>query len=68
MEVLDAQEEIEEAQEEEALVELRERNEKKVEDSVRALEGYFARDDLEGARREAVRLRYWLNIRNSLNN
>ena len=66
MEVLEARETIEEAQSEEDLAELREGNQRKIEYSVGALEEAFAKDDLERAKGEAVRLRYWVNIQDSL--
>ncbi|PQE04050.1 fe-s assembly co-chaperone protein [Rutstroemia sp. NJR-2017a BVV2] len=66
MEVLETREEIEDAEQEEDLQGLRERNEKRIEEAEEVLERMFAEDDLEGARREAVRLRYWINIKESL--
>ena len=66
MEVLEARETIEEAQSEEDLAELKEVNERKIEYSEGALEDAFGKDDLERAKGEAVRLRYWVNIRDSL--
>ncbi|MCJ1332676.1 hypothetical protein MMC10_009370 [Thelotrema lepadinum] len=67
MEVLEARETIEEAQSEEDLESLREANERKIEYSVGVLEEAFRVDDLETAKIEAVRLRYWANIQESLN-
>jgi len=66
MEVLETREEIEDAEQEEDLQGLRERNERRIEEAEEVLERMFAEDDLEGARMEAVRLRYWINIKESL--
>ncbi|KAF2750862.1 Co-chaperone Hsc20 [Sporormia fimetaria CBS 119925] len=66
MEVLDARERIEEAQSEEDLVEMKRENEARVAETVQALDEAFAEDNLEAAKAEAVRLRYWINIQESL--
>lgn len=66
MEVLDAREEIENAGEEEELEELRRVNEERIEGSEGVLDRAFKEDDLVAAKEEAVRLRYWVNIRESL--
>ncbi|KAF2729103.1 Co-chaperone Hsc20 [Polyplosphaeria fusca] len=66
MEVLEVRERIEEAESEEELVEMKDVNEKRIEESVRVLEEAFEGDDVEGATTEAVRLRYWVNIKESL--
>ena len=66
MEVLEVREAIEEAQSEEELVPLQEANGKKIEYSVGELDRAFAEDNLERAKSEAVRLRYWVNIKESL--
>ena len=66
MEVLDAREEIENAREEEELEEMKEINEGRIERSESILDEAFQRDDIEGAKGEAVRLRYWVNIKESL--
>ncbi|GAB7352733.1 hypothetical protein MBLNU459_g3087t1 [Dothideomycetes sp. NU459] len=66
MEVLETREVIEEAQSEEELVPLRASNEERVEASVAVLEDAFRRDDLVAAKAEAVKLRYWINIRESI--
>lgn len=64
--VMEAREEIEEAESEEEVERLREPNELRTRESVRRLAEAFERDELEMARRECVRLRYWVNIRESL--
>ena len=66
LEVLEAREVIEEAEEEGDLDGLRGENESRVGDSERSLADAFGRGDVEGAKREAVRLRYWINIKESL--
>ena len=53
---------LEEAKEEDDLVELREDNDEEQGWSVLALERAFEEDDLGAAKREAVKLRYWVNI------
>lgn len=66
MEVLETREQIEDAENEEDLEGLRRENDSRIEQSVRVLEDAFRGDDLETAKRESVRLRYWVNIRDSL--
>ena len=66
MQVLDVREAIEDVREEAELQAMRDKNEAELERSVRVLEGAFEREDWEMARREAVRLRYWVNIRESI--
>jgi molecular chaperone HscB len=68
MEVLEAREEIEEAEEEEDLVDMKAGNEKKIDESVQVLDEAFRKDDIQLAKTEVVKLRYWINIRESLNN
>ena len=62
-EVMEAREEIEEAESEEELEEPKRINDRRISESVEALERLFAADDLDGAKIEAVRLRYWTNIK-----
>ncbi|KAI1347391.1 Co-chaperone Hsc20 [Xylaria sp. FL0043] len=76
--VLETRECIEEAAEEGDLVELREENEERIEASVKRLGELFAvagqkggkegEDALREARDETVRLRYWVNVRESIDN
>ena len=68
MEVLDARERIEEAESEEDLVEMKEENGERIEASVKTLEEAFEKDDVATAKSEAVKLRYWINIKESLDN
>ncbi|KAG9245426.1 hypothetical protein BJ878DRAFT_581997 [Calycina marina] len=64
-EVMDVQERIEEIEEGE-LEEMVRENEERISKCEGKLERCFGDDDLEGARREAVRLRYWVNVRGTL--
>jgi molecular chaperone HscB len=66
MEVLDTREQIETAHEEEELQELRAVNDERIAKSEEILDEAFRRDDLGRAKGEAVKLRYWINIKESL--
>ncbi|KAK9416853.1 putative Co-chaperone HscB, C-terminal oligomerization domain-containing protein [Seiridium unicorne] len=66
MEVLEAREEIEEAAEESDLEPLRARNQVREEESIAELERCFSEGDMEAAVRECVKLRYWVNIAESI--
>ncbi|MCJ1287417.1 Protein OS-9 [Xylographa opegraphella] len=66
MEVLEAREDIEAAEEEAELQPLKERNEERIRESERVLTAAFGSDDMDAAKEEAVRLRYWINIKESL--
>ncbi|KUJ08519.1 Co-chaperone Hsc20, partial [Mollisia scopiformis] len=66
MEVMEAREAVESAEEEEELVAVREENEERVRDTEERLGERFEQGDWEGARGEAVRLRYWVNVRESI--
>jgi molecular chaperone HscB len=66
MEVLEAREQIEEAESEEDLVEMKEENDERIQASVKVLEEAFEKDDVTTAKSEAVKLRYWINIKESL--
>ncbi|CAK4033901.1 related to related molecular chaperone [Lecanosticta acicola] len=66
MEVMEAREAVEEVAEEAELEGLRAENERRIQASVGVLEVAFAEGDWERARREAVRLRYWMNIEESI--
>ncbi|KAH7328686.1 hypothetical protein B0I35DRAFT_24257 [Stachybotrys elegans] len=68
MEVLEAREEIAAAESESDLEEPRARNNERIAESEGALEQAFQADDVDVAKREAVRLRYWVNIKESLDN
>jgi molecular chaperone HscB len=66
MEVLEAREAIEEAEKEEDLEGLREQNDRRMRESEEIIEEAFRQDDLARAKGEAVKLRYWVNIRESI--
>lgn len=65
-EVLEVREAMEGAGRESELEGLRRGNEARVAESEGVLGEAFARDDVEGAKAEAVRLRYWTNIKEAL--
>ena len=66
MEVLETREEIEAAEDENELNPLKERNDSRIEESEKALDAAFKADDIKTAEEEAVKLRYWINIKESL--
>ena len=66
--VLEAREAVEEAQEESELEDVRAENEERIRTSEERIGDAFARDDLAAAAREVVRLRYWVNIKESVDN
>jgi molecular chaperone HscB len=68
MEVLEAREQIEEAQSEEELVEMTNSNDGRIRGSEEVLEQAFKEDNIERAKSEAVKLRYWINIKESIDN
>lgn len=67
-EVLYARETIEEAGSEKDLEGVRAENETRIEACLKSLEEAFAGEDIARATRETVRLRYWVNIRESVDN
>ncbi|KAI1119653.1 Co-chaperone Hsc20 [Nemania sp. NC0429] len=67
-EVLEARETIEEAAREDDLDALRAANEERIRRCEELLGKLFAADDLDGAADEVVRLRYWVNVRESIDN
>ncbi|KAI1214190.1 Co-chaperone Hsc20 [Annulohypoxylon truncatum] len=64
--VLETREAIEEARSEEELEPLRVENEGRIRESEDRLGQLFGEGDVEGARGEVVRLRYWVNIRDTI--
>ena len=66
MEVLELREAIEEAQVQQDVDAIKRENEERVKESVKLLEGAFKEDDIEAARKEAVKLRYWANVEETL--
>jgi molecular chaperone HscB len=65
MEVL---EQIEEAENEEDLEGMKDSNDERIRRSEKVLEQAFKEDDIERAKSEAVKLRYWINIKESIDN
>ncbi|KAI9719167.1 MAG: hypothetical protein M1828_006349 [Chrysothrix sp. TS-e1954] len=68
MQVLETREVIEEAEEESDLDPLKQKNDVNMARSLEILDKAFANDDMEIAKQEAIKLRYWVNIRDSLAN
>ena len=66
MEVLEMRETIEEVEDEGQLQSLKAQNDAKIEKSVSILEQAFKDNDIASAKDEAVKLRYWINIKDSL--
>ncbi|KAK4545757.1 hypothetical protein LTR36_002711 [Oleoguttula mirabilis] len=66
MEVMEAREAVDEVEHEEELVSIRAENHERIADSVKVLEETFASGELEQAAQEAIRLRYWMNIEESI--
>ncbi|KAK2624462.1 hypothetical protein QTJ16_006412 [Diplocarpon rosae] len=66
MEVLETREEIESASDEGELDGLKTANDKRIEESEEVLNRAFKEDNMELAKGEAVRMRYWVNIKESL--
>lgn len=66
MEVLETREEIEAAQEEGDLVELKKINEERIGSSESTIDKAFKEDNMNVAKEETVKLRYWVNIQESL--
>ena len=64
--VLEMGETIEEVKNENELEPLKAQNEARIEESVGNLERAFEDNDVEMAKKEAVKLRYWINIKDSL--
>ncbi|KAL8829286.1 MAG: hypothetical protein Q9191_002095 [Dirinaria sp. TL-2023a] len=65
-EVLEVREMIEAAEKEADLTELKSENGKRVGDSVETLADMFEEGNLDGAKSEAVKLKYWINIKQAL--
>lgn len=66
MEVLELREAIEEAQVQEDVDAIKRENEDRIGESVKVLEQAFEEDDIDTARKEAVKLRYWVNVEETL--
>lgn len=68
MEVLEVREEIEEATTDEEVLALREVNETRVRESEGIIATACKEGDWEAVRKESIKLRYWVNIREALEN
>ncbi|KAI8963283.1 Co-chaperone Hsc20 [Daldinia sp. FL1419] len=66
--VLETREAIEEAASEEDLEPLRAENEERIKESEGRLASAFEEEDVERAKREVTRLRYWVNIKDAIQN
>ena len=66
MEVMEAREAVDDVESEEDLQSIRQENNQRIDASVSALEGAFKTEDMELAAQEAIRLRYWMNIEESI--
>ena len=66
MEVMDAQERIEDAGSAAEVAEIKGENDARVEEAVRKLGEAFERDDIPAAVREVVRLKYWRSLDDGL--
>jgi molecular chaperone HscB len=66
--VLEAREVIEEAESEAELVGLKEENEERIRAAEEIIGRAFEEGDVEKLKREVVKLRYWVNIRESVDN
>ncbi len=67
MEVMEAQESIEEADTEEQITALKEQNQQRIDVTVQLLDDAFSSRNAEVATRECVRLRYWASLAEGLN-
>lgn len=66
MEVMEVRGAVEEAENEDELAPIREENNLRMAQSVAILEEAFAKEDIQVAAEEAIRLRYWANIEESI--
>ncbi|KXJ89230.1 hypothetical protein Micbo1qcDRAFT_166047 [Microdochium bolleyi] len=66
MQVLEAREIIEDAESEAELQGIKRENDERIRDSEECLGVYFAGGDMESAKHECVKLRYWVNIAETL--
>jgi molecular chaperone HscB len=67
MEVMEAQESIEEAETEDQIIALKEQNQERIEDTLKSLDGAFSSGNAEAARADCIRLRYWASLGEGLN-
>ncbi len=64
--VLEIREEMEEAREEGDLIGLKKENDERIEKAVREIGNALESDDAEKAKSETIKLRYWVNVKESL--
>ncbi|KAI9886295.1 MAG: hypothetical protein M1823_001904 [Watsoniomyces obsoletus] len=64
--VLEIREEMEEAKSEGDLIGLKKENDERIEMGVREIGNALEKDDLEKAKMETIKLRYWVNVKESL--
>jgi molecular chaperone HscB len=62
MEVLELREQIEEAETEDQIKDIKKENDARIAESVKVLEDAFKNDQIDVAAAEAVKLRYWVNV------
>lgn len=67
MEVMEAQESIEEAETQDQISALKEQNGERIEATLKLLDDAFSRGDAEAARTDCIRLRYWVSLGEGLN-
>lgn len=67
MEVMEAQESIEEAETEDQITVLKEQNQERIEETLKLLDEAFSSGNTEAARKECIRLRYWASLAEGLN-
>ncbi len=66
MEVLETREQIEEAESDAEIEQMKALNDERIEESEGILDDAFRRDDMETAKVESVKMRYWINIKEGL--
>ena len=66
MEVMEAQEAVEEAQSQEEVDRLKDENKRKIEETVGKMGAAFERGDKDEATQECVRLKYWRSLQQGL--
>jgi molecular chaperone HscB len=67
LEVMEAQESIEEAETEDQITVLKEQNRERTDETLRLLDDAFSSGNSEAARKECIRLRYWASLAEGLN-
>ena len=62
MEVMEAQEAVEEARDETEVEALKDENNVRIRETEKEMESAFEREDVQGAKRECLRLKYWMSL------